>query len=181
MRPGAPGRRDHDHGAQVRDERGRISMRNPARSLSLLAAIVAVAVLTAGWGAPSAARAARSTAWRAGPPRAAPGPPPHRPRPHRPRPSPPTTVAPTTVAPTTVAPTSAPATSASAASPSASATPGADRYHYLWLWILIAVVVVLIGLIVWITRSARRRSAAAAGWRSGSSTRTPRDRPCMTP
>ena len=80
----------------------------------------------------------------------------------------PTTVAPTTVAPpTTAAPTSAPATSAPAASPSASATPATGTgIKYLWLWILLAVVVVVIGLIVWITRASRRRSAAAAASRS---------------
>jgi hypothetical protein len=34
-----------------------------------------------------------------------------------------------------------------------------------WLWVLLGVLV-LAGVIVWIARSGRRRSAAAAGWRS---------------
>jgi len=132
-------------------------MRNSARSLSLLAAIVAVAVLTVGCGSTiSSASSAinsltsRSASSSTGPTTA-----------------PPTTAAPTTAAPTTAAPTSAPATSAPAASPSASATPGTGTgTKYLWLWILLAVVVVVIGLIVWITHASRRRSAAAATWRS---------------
>jgi hypothetical protein len=35
----------------------------------------------------------------------------------------------------------------------------------IWLWVLLGAIA-LIGLIVWIAHSARRRSAAAAGWRS---------------
>src|ERR1700722_1297525 len=172
MRPGAPGRRDHDHGAQVRDERGRISMRNPVRNLSLLAAMVAVAVLMAGCGSAisSASSAINSLTSRSATPSTGPTTAPPTTAP--PTTAPPTTVAPTTVAPTTVAPTtaaptSAPPTSASAASASASATPGTGTgTKYLWLWILLAVVVVVIGLIVWITHATRRRSAAAASSRS---------------
>jgi hypothetical protein len=67
--------------------------------------------------------------------------------------APPSTAAVTTLAPT--APSTVPAT------PSASS--GASL---LWLWILLGVLV-LAGLIAWIARSARRRSAAAADWRSG--------------
>ena len=140
-------------------------MRNPARRLSLLAAIVAVAVLTAGCGSAisSASSAINSLTSRSATPSNGPTTAPPTTAP--PTTVAPTTVAPTTVAPTTVAPTSAPATSAQAAS--ASATPGTGTgTKYLWLWILLAVVVVVIGLIVWITHASRRRSAAAASSRS---------------
>ena len=71
----------------------------------------------------------------------------------------PTTVAPTTVAPTTVAPTTAPTISPSPASSTASSL--------LWLWILIAAVVIIgIIVLVMVARSAsRKRSAAAGDWR----------------
>ena len=66
--------------------------------------------------------------------------------------------------------TQPPAQSATTSAPSApssvSATPGASSgTSLLWLWILLGVVVVA-GLIALIARSARRRSAAAAGQRS---------------
>jgi hypothetical protein len=147
-------------------------MRNPVRNLSLLAAMVAVAVLMAGCGSAisSASSAINSLTSRSATPSTGPTTAPPTTAP--PTTAPPTTVAPTTVAPTTVAPTtaaptSAPPTSASAASASASATPGTGTgTKYLWLWILLAVVVVVIGLIVWITHATRRRSAAAASSRS---------------
>ena len=71
----------------------------------------------------------------------------------------------------TAAPTAQPSrqtatTSAPAAPSSVSATPSASSgTSLLWLWILLGVVVV-VGLIALIARSARRRSAAAASWRS---------------
>ena len=53
-----------------------------------------------------------------------------------------------------------------AASAAGSAAPGASSGTSLtWLWVLLGVVV-LAGLIALIARSGRRRSAAAAGWRS---------------
>ena len=65
---------------------------------------------------------------------------------------------------------SAPSTSAApapAAQPSTSATAAANGSgsSLLWLWILIGVAV-LIGVIALIVRSARRRSASAADWRT---------------
>ncbi len=80
------------------------------------------------------------------------------------------TAAPSTpaVTVTTTAPPSAPAvtTSAATAPSTVSATPSASSgTGLLWLWILLAVLV-LGGLIALIARSARRRSAASAGWRS---------------
>ena len=54
-----------------------------------------------------------------------------------------------------------------AAPATGSAAPGASSSTSLtWLWVLLGVVV-LAGLIALIARSGRRRSAAAAGWRSG--------------
>jgi len=57
-------------------------------------------------------------------------------------------------------------TSAPAAPATASAAPVASSgTSLIWLWVLLGVLV-LAGLIALIARSARRRSAAAAGWRS---------------
>jgi hypothetical protein len=68
-----------------------------------------------------------------------------------------------TAAPTTQPPTHSVTTSAPS---SASASPGSSSgTGLLWLWILLGVLVVG-GLIALIGRSGRRRSAAAAGWRS---------------
>ena len=71
-----------------------------------------------------------------------------------------------TATPITQPPTQSATTSAPSAPSSVSATPGASSgTSLLWLWILLGVVVVA-GLIALIARSARRRSAAAAGQRS---------------
>jgi hypothetical protein len=78
----------------------------------------------------------------------------------------PTTAEPTTVEPTTQAPTPQPnPTSAPAAQPTSSAAPTSSSSNLVWLWIAIAAVV-LIGAIIWIARSAGRRKAAQAGWRT---------------
>jgi hypothetical protein len=62
--------------------------------------------------------------------------------------------------------TAAPPTSpAPATSPSAAASGGSSGTSLLWLWILLGVLI-LAGLITWIVRSGRHRSAAAADWRS---------------
>ena len=60
----------------------------------------------------------------------------------------------------TAAPATAPPATGSAAPAASSGT------SLIWLWVLLGVLV-LAGLIALIARSARRRSAAAAGWRSG--------------
>jgi hypothetical protein len=71
-----------------------------------------------------------------------------------------------TAAPTTRPPTQPVTTSAPTAPSSVSASPGSSSgTSFLWLWILLGVLV-LVGLMAWITRSARRRSAAKAGRRS---------------
>ena len=59
----------------------------------------------------------------------------------------------------TAAPTTQPPATGSAAPAASSGT------SLIWLWVLLGVLV-LAGLIALIARSARRRSAAAAGWRS---------------
>ena len=142
-------------------------MRQPAKSLCVLAGIVIAAYLAAGCGStatsvlsnlPTPSRTATATGH--------PG-------------TPATTAAPASPAPaSTVTVTSSPkvtavkpsatrhATSAPAASPAASATPGtASGTGLLWLWILLGVAV-LAGLIAWIARSRRRHSAVAADWQS---------------
>ncbi|HEY6312780.1 MAG TPA: hypothetical protein VIY52_18525 [Streptosporangiaceae bacterium] len=132
-------------------------MRHPAKSLTLLAAILAVACLLAGCGSTASSvlgnlpsRPATNTG--AGTTSAAPPPTSAAP--------PPTSAAP----PPTVTVTAT--TSAPAASPTASPTPGTGSgTSLLWLWILLGAAV-LAGLIFWISHSARRRSASAASWQS---------------
>ena len=71
-----------------------------------------------------------------------------------------------TAAPTAQPPTHSVTTVAPVAPSSVPVTPGASSGTSLtWLWVLLGVLV-LVGLIAWITRSARRRSAAKAGQRS---------------
>jgi len=80
-----------------------------------------------------------------------------------------TPVAPTTTTTTeTVTATAAPSTPATtpAVAPSGSAAAsGSGSSSLLWLWILLGALV-LIGLILLIVRSSRRRSATAADWRA---------------
>ena len=148
MRPALPGGRDHD------------GMRQPAKTLSLLASIVIVACLAAGCGStassvlsnlPTPTRTAATTG----------------------QPAPPATT-PATAGPTgagTVTVTSSPKVTAKPsaahpASPAASAAPSTDTgTSLLWLWILLGVAA-LAGLIALIVHSRRRRSAHAADWRS---------------
>ena len=141
-------------------------MRDPAKRLSLSAAILVVACLAAGCGSTASSVISNlPTPSRAGTTSAGSG-----------TTSPATTAPPaTTAAPVTTPPrpppvtttaTAAPATSATAASPAGSATQGTGSgTNQLWLWILLAVAA-LAGLITWIAHSARRRSASAASSRS---------------
>ena len=141
-------------------------MRRLTRSVVLIAAALAVALLAAGCGAASSIgsaikSAAPSVTLPTLPTQASDDAPattaPATTAP--PTTEAPTTVAPTTVAPTTVAPTTAPTISPSPASSTASSL--------LWLWILIAaVVIIVIIVLVMVARSGRRkRSAAAGNWR----------------
>ena len=71
-----------------------------------------------------------------------------------------------TAAPTTQPGHTVTVTSAPTAPATGSAAPAASSgTSLIWLWVLLGVLV-LAGLIALIARSARRRSAAAAGWRS---------------
>jgi hypothetical protein len=115
-------------------------MRRSAKRLSLPVTLLAAGLLAAGCGGPI------SSSIGSVPSRTATAPA---------RPS--VTAAPTTQPPATI--TQPPATS-SAAPVASSGT------SLIWLWVLLGVLV-LVGLIALIARSARRRSAAAAGWRSG--------------
>jgi hypothetical protein len=72
----------------------------------------------------------------------------------------------------TATPSAQPSATPSAAAPTAAASPASSpaagsgsSSGLIWLWVLLGAVI-LIGVIVWIARSAGRRSAAAAGWRS---------------
>ena len=66
---------------------------------------------------------------------------------------------------TTAPPTQSVTPPAPATTPSAAASGGSSGTSLLWLWILLGVLI-LAGLITWIVRSGRRRSAGAADWRS---------------
>jgi len=81
-----------------------------------------------------------------------------------PTPTPTETTTVTATATATAAPSTATSTSAPASSPSAAAS-GNSGTSLLWLWILLGVLI-LAGLITWIARSGRRRSATAADWQS---------------
>jgi hypothetical protein len=141
-------------------------VRQPAKSLSLLAGILIVTCLAAGCGStassvisnlPTPSRTATTTS--------------HSTTPATTAPASPTAAATVTVTSspkvTAVKPSVAhPATSAPAASPAVSATPSTESgASLLWLWILLGVAA-LAGLIAWIAHSRRRRSAHAADWRS---------------
>jgi hypothetical protein len=141
-------------------------MRCAIRGLSLLVAILIAGCLVAGCG--SAVKSAiGSVTSKAATSDATTGPP------STPTAAPTTpTAAPTTptAAPTT--PTAAPSTatttvtaSAATPTPTAAVSGGGSGTGLIWLWVLLGVLV-LGGLITWIARSGRRRSAAAAGWRS---------------
>ena len=118
-------------------------MRRSATRLSLVVAVLAAGLLAAGCGSSGSSvgglpsRTATVSA----------------------RPS--VTAAPTTQPPAHSATASAP-TAPSTVSATSSTSSGTDL---IWLWVLLGVLVVA-GLIVLIARSARRRSAASADWRS---------------
>ena len=119
-------------------------MRRSAKRLSLPVTLLAAGLLAAGCGG------AISSSIGSLPSRTATAPA---------RPS--VTAAPTTQPGRTVTVTSAPTAPASG-----SAAPAASSgTSLIWLWVLLGVLV-LVGLIALIVRSSRRRSGAAAGWRS---------------
>ena len=123
--------------------RREIGMRRAAGRLSLLAVVLVAGLLAAGCGntitGPAGGLPSRTATASA-------------------RPS-------VTAAPTSQPPANSVATSTPTAASTVSATPAASGTNLIWLWILLGALVVA-GLIVLIARSARRRSAAAAGWRS---------------
>ena len=140
-------------------------MRCINRGFLVLVAIVAAGCLLAGCGsavksavgsvtsrtATSGATAAPST------PAAAPS---------TPAAAPSTPVAAPSTATTTVTATAASSTAgASTPAPTAAVSGGGSGTSLIWLWVLLGVLV-LGGLVTWIARSGRRRSATAAGWRS---------------
>ena len=88
------------------------------------------------------------------------------------QPAVPTTAAPTpeatSAAPTPEATSAAPTPEATSAEPSATSSPAAGSgSNSTLLWVLIAVAVIAVaGLIIWLTRASKRRSATAARWQS---------------
>jgi hypothetical protein len=135
-------------------------MQRLTKSVVLLAAALAVALLAAGCGAASSIS---SVIHSAAPSITVPT----LPSNNSPT-APPTTVAPTTVPPTTVPPTTvAPTTVAPSTPPSISPTPTSSTSSSLaWLWILLAAIVI-IGIIVavYVVRRSGRQSAIAGVWR----------------
>jgi hypothetical protein len=138
-------------------------MRCTIRGLSLLVAILVAGCLVAGCG--SAVKSAISSVTSRTATAGATTAPPSTPA------AAPSTAEPSTTEPST--PTAAPSTAtttvtASATTPAATTSPTpaeSSGTGLIWLWVLLGVLV-LGGLITWIARSGRRRSAAAAGWRS---------------
>jgi len=126
------------------DQYGRISMRHSAKRISPLIVIVVAGCLAAGCGG-SITSSIGSVPSRTATISARPT----------------VTAAPTTQPPAQSVTTSAP-TAPSSVSATSSASSGTSL---LWLWILLGVLV-LVGLMAWIARSARRRSAAKASRRS---------------
>ena len=88
-------------------------------------------------------------------------------------PSPTVSVPPSPTVTVTTTPTSQPAATQSASTPAlataqptgSAAAASSSGSSLIWLWILLGALV-LIGVIMWIARAGRRRSAAGAGWRS---------------
>jgi len=66
---------------------------------------------------------------------------------------------------TTVTATAPSTAGAGTPAPTAAVSGGGSGTGLIWLWVLLGVLV-LGGLVTWIARSGRRRSATAAGWRS---------------
>ena len=145
-------------------------MRCSAKALSLPVAILVTGCLAAGCGSsvqsainnlPSRTATSTVAPTTTGAPTATPTPT------ITPTPTPTPTVTPTTTITSTVTSTATPTTPTETAASGTAASPaaGSGSGSLLWLWILLGAVV-LVALIVWITRSARHRSAAAADWQS---------------
>jgi hypothetical protein len=149
-------------------------MRCAIRGLSLLVAILVAGCLVAGCGSAvkSAIGSVTSKTATSGVTTAPPSTPTAAPSTPTAVPSTPTAVPSTPTAvpstPTTVPSTATTTVTASAPTPTPTTSPSpaeSSGTGLIWLWVLLGVVV-LGGLITWIARSGRRRSAAAAGWRS---------------
>jgi hypothetical protein len=143
-------------------------MRCATRGLSLLVAILVAGCLVTGCGSAvkSAIGSVTSRTATSGATTAPPSTPavsPSTVEPSTPTAAPSTpTAAPSTATSTSTATTTVTATATPTASPTATVSSGTNL---IWLWVLLGVLV-LGGLITWIARAGRRRSTAAAGWRS---------------
>jgi hypothetical protein len=150
-------------------------MRCTSRAFLILVAILAAGCLAAGCGSSvkSAIGSVTSKAATAAPTATA-APPATTAAPPATTTAPPATTrapsATTTTATVTATATAAPSTAgastpAPTTSPTAAVSGGGSGTSLIWLWVLLGVLV-LAGLIAWIARSGRRRSATAADWRS---------------
>jgi len=139
-------------------------MRYPAKALALPVAILVAGCLAAGCGS-SVQSAINNLPSRTATATGAPTP--TATATVTPTPTVTPTFTPTTTITSTVTSTATPTPPATTASSGTAASPaaGSGSSSLLWLWILLGVLV-LVTLIVLVTRSARRRSAAAAGRQS---------------
>jgi hypothetical protein len=148
-------------------------MRRTSRGFLVLVAILAAGCLAAGCGSAvqSAISSVTSRAAASGTTTEPPSTPTVEPSTPTVEPSTPTvepSTATTTVTATPASSTAEPSTPAPTTSPTAAVSGGSSGTSLIWLWVLLGVLVLggLITLITLIARSGRRRSAAAAGWRS---------------
>lgn len=141
-------------------------MRRTSRGFLVLVAILAAGCLVAGCGSAvqSAISSVTSRAAASGTTTAPPSTP--TVEPSTPTVEPSTAI--TTVTATPASSTAEPSTPAPTTSPTAAVSGGSSGTGLIWLWVLLGVLVLggLITLITLISRSGRRRSAAAAGWQS---------------
>jgi hypothetical protein len=148
-------------------------MRRTSRGFLVLVAILAAGCLAAGCGSAvqSAISSVTSRAAASSSTTATPSTPTESPSTPTTEPSTPTvepSTATTTVTATPASSAAEPSTPAPTTSPTAAVSGSSSGTGLIWLWVLLGVLVLggLISLIAWITRSGRRRSEAAAGWRS---------------
>jgi hypothetical protein len=144
-------------------------MRHPGKSVSLLVAILAAVMLTAGCGSSVSSAINHLKSVTATPTSAASPTDPVSPTTPASPTSPASPTAPASPTVITAPPSTATVTATATATPSASATPATNsNSRRLWLWIALAaaILVLLIILIAWISHSSRRRTAATASWQS---------------
>lgn len=141
-------------------------MRRTSRGFLVLVAILAAGCLAAGCG--SAVQSAISSVTSRAAASSTTTAPPSTPTVEPSTPTVEPSTATTTVTATPASSTAEPSTPAPTTSPTAAVSGSSSGTGLIWLWVLLGVLVLggLITLITLIARSGRRRSEAAAGWRS---------------